>query len=501
MTDPAHTSDEVVEPAAFPSRLVVVSNRLPVRLVQRDGQWQVRPGSGGLVTALEPVLARHQGSWIGWVGVAEGPENQGVDWHALLAEAARESSYDLGAVPLEPEEVELYYEGFANAIVWPLFHDRVGDCDFDRRYWSAYLDVNRKFMHAVLDRTGADDLIWVHDYHLFHLGCLLRVHRPRQPMGFFLHIPFPPPDLFVRIPWWEELLTALLAYDRVAVQTRRDLRNLRMCLQRLLPDTQVRGRAGGVQVVRGDRSVLLEYHPIGIDSEGWVQASRSPRVEEKTRELLRGLGGAAMILGVDRLDYTKGLLERLDAYELLLERHPELHARTALVQLVVPSREGVARYQTLKSELERKVGAINGRFGTPAWTPVRYLYRGVSRESLMALYRAARVCIVTSLKDGMNLVAKEFCACQRDEPGALVLSRFAGAASQLKVGALLVNPHDVSSTAKTLARALEMPLPERARRMRLMQDTVEQHDVHWWVRRCLAGLQRDAGTTAIPAAK
>ena len=499
MTDPAPTIDEIPETGTAPSRLVVVSNRLPVRVVREGGAWQARPGSGGLVTALEPVLARRAGRWIGWVGVPEGPDTQNVDWDALLADT--DAGFEMGAVPLEPDEVEHYYEGFANAIIWPLFHDRVSDCDFDRRYWSAYVDVNRKFARAVLERTSPDDLVWVHDYHLFHLGRLLRDARPDQPLGFFLHIPFPPPDLFVRLPWWEGLLTALLSYDRVAVQTRRDLRNLRLCLQRLLPETVVHSDDGGMQVVSGDRTVLLEYHPIGIDAATWTEGARSPRVETEARELEQGLAGAAMILGVDRLDYTKGLLERLDAYELLLERRPDLHRRVALVQLVVPSREGVARYQTLKSELERKVGAIDGRFGTPDWTPVRYLYRGVRREKLMALYRVARACFVTSLKDGMNLVAKEFCACQVDEPGALVLSRFAGAASQLKGGALLVNPHDVSGTAKTLARALEMPLVERARRMRLMQRTIAEHDVHWWVERCLAGLSREEGRAAVPAAK
>lgn len=500
MTDPARSPGELAEEAA-PPRLVVVSNRLPVRVVRQGDAWRARPGSGGLVTALEPVLARRSGRWIGWVGVAEGPDTRDVDWDALLAEASRDAGFDLDAVPLEADEVEFYYEGFANAIIWPLFHDRVGDCDFDRRYWSAYLDVNRKFARAVLDRTTPDDRLWIHDYHLFHLGRLVREHRPDQPMGFFLHIPFPAPDLFVRLPWWEALLTTLLSYDRVAVQTPRDLRNLRGCLQRLLPGTVVHEGPGGLRVVSGDRTVLLEDHPIGIDAATWTAGARSPRVEAEARELEQGLLGAAMILGVDRLDYTKGLLERLDAYELLLERRPDLHRRTALVQLVVPSREGVASYQALRSELERKVGAINGRFGTPDWTPVRYLYRGVGRETLMALYRVARVCFITSLKDGMNLVAKEFCACQIDEPGALVLSRFAGAASQLKSGALLVNPHDVSGTAKTLARALEMPLAERARRMRLMQRTIAAHDVHWWVERCLAGLRRTAGQTAAPAAK
>lgn len=498
MSDPVGTSKAPAR-GVVRSRLVVVSNRLPVSLHKEGERWRPHAGSGGLVTALKPVLSRQHGTWLGWPGVADGPETEGVDWNEVLSEAREDAGFELGAVSLDAEDVALYYEGFSNGIIWPLFHDRVGDCDFDRRYWRSYLQVNRKFADAVLKRTTPDDLVWVHDYHLFHLGELLRERRADQPLGFFLHIPFPPPDIFVRLPWWEELLHALLAYDRVAVQTTRDLRNLQICLKRLMPDAEVHTEDGRVEVSAGSRTVRLEAHPIGIDGRSWTKAAKSEEVARESAKLEQGLRGAAMVLGVDRLDYTKGLLERLDAFELLLERKPELHRRVALVQLVVPSREGVARYQTLKSDLERKVGAMNGRFGTPDWTPVRYLYRSLPRDEVMALYRTARVCFVTSLKDGMNLVAKEFCACQVAEPGALVLSRFAGAASQLKCGALLVNPHDISGTSNTLARALEMPLPERARRMKLMQDNVREQDVHWWVARCLDGMRRDAGQTVTAA--
>lgn len=479
--------------------LIVVSNRLPTRMQQAGDGWQALPCSGGLVTALKPVLTRLRGTWLGWPGVAEGPDTEGLDWDVLLARS--DAGFTLGAVPLQADEVELYYEGFANEIVWPLFHDRVGDCDFDRRYWRAYLDVNRRFADRVIAWSRPHDLVWVHDYHLFHVGERVREARPGQRMGFFLHIPFPPPDIFVRLPWWESVLTALLAYDRLGVQTQRDLRNLHHCFKRLLPDAEVLADEDQVRVVHEGRSVVVEAHPIGIDARAWAEKARSDAVVDAAAALRLRLRDTAVILGVDRLDYTKGLLERLDAYDLLLEREPALRRHAALVQVVVPSREGVASYQALKADLEQKISAINGRFGTPEWTPVRYLYRSVPPDELVALYRIARVCFVTSLKDGMNLVAKEYVACQVDEPGALVLSRFAGASAQLGGGALLVNPHDISGTAQALGRALTLPERERARRMHQMQKVVRVHDVHHWVERCLAGLRGVPVRTAIPAAK
>ena len=461
-------------------RLLVVSNRLPIVLDKKDdGGWTLKPGSGGLVSALAPVLSHRGGLWIGWPGL---PLERGGSWENVLAEGYRERGYHLVPVLLSEEEVKGFYDGFSNGILWPLFHDLLGRCDFNPSFWYSYLKVNRKFAQSVLANSAPDDFIWVQDYQLIHVAQALREQtEERRRMGFFLHIPFPPLDIFVKLPWREQILNAFLAYDLLGFQTARDSRNFLTCLRHLAPEITLLDDEPLAQAQIGHRTVHVGTFPIGIDAASYETFARSDEAVRRMADLRRRLGPAEIIVGVDRLDYTKGLPERLEAFRNALQRYPEMREKVILFQIVVPSREGVPEYQALKAHIERLVGEINGELSTAGWVPVQYQYKSLARRDLVALYRMARAAFVTSIKDGMNLVAKEFCACQIDGCGVLILSEFAGAAAQLQRGALLVNPHDIEGMADALWHAFTMDKEERLRRMEGMNRIVHEQDIFWWV--------------------
>jgi alpha,alpha-trehalose-phosphate synthase [UDP-forming] len=430
------------------------------------------------VSALAPVLSHRGGRWIGWPGMAL---EKGGAWNEVLAEGYRERGYELVPVLLAEEEVKGFYEGFSNAILWPLFHDLVGRCDFEPAFWYSYLEVNRKFADCVLEHSDNDDFVWVQDYQLIHVAQFVREKAEDRRVGFFLHIPFPPYDIFLKLPWRGQILAAMLDYDLIGFQTQRDTRNFLTCVEHLLPGLEIRD-GNPISEVRSDsRVVRVGAFPIGIDYKSFEETARSEEVETRIQDLHRKIGSYELIVGIDRLDYTKGLPERLEAFRSAIERYPEMRERVVFFQIVVPSREGVPEYQTLKGHIERLVGEINGEYSTAGWVPVQYHYKSLPRRDLVSLYRMARICFVTSLKDGMNLVAKEFCACQIDGGGVLVLSEFAGAASQLQEGALLVNPHDIEGMADALLEAFTMEEDERRHRMRSMQQVLRQQDIFWWV--------------------
>lgn len=459
-------------------RLFVVANRLPVVLEKKNGSWSLKPGAGGLASALAPVLAHHGGVWIGWPGL---PLERGGAWEPVLAEGFQERGYDLVPMLLSKEEVKGFYEGFANTILWPLFHDLLGQCNFDPSFWYTYLEVNEKFAECVLQKSGEDDFIWVHDYQLVYVGEFIRRRRERSRVGFFLHTPFPPLDILLRLPWRGQILKALLAYDLVGFQTPRDTRNFLTCLTNLVPEAEIDDSGPVAEVRLGSRTVKVGSFPISIDFRWYDEYARSEEVIQRVAELRELMGPARLILGVDRLDYTKGLPERLEAFRNTLQRHRELRKQVILFQVVVPSRESVPENQALKAHIEQLVGEINGEFSSMGWVPVHYHYRSLTRRDLASLYRMARICFITSIKDGMNLVAKEFCACQVDACGSLVLSEFAGAAAQLQEGALLVNPHDIEGMADALKAAFDMIEDERRRRMEGMREIVREQDIFWWV--------------------
>ncbi|MDH4093699.1 MAG: trehalose-6-phosphate synthase [Betaproteobacteria bacterium] len=460
-------------------RLIVVSNRLPFTFRQdAGGRWCAEPGGGGLVTALLPVLRNRGGMWIGWTGAAG---DSGALSEAL-ASAGAGAGYRLEGVALTAEEMEKFYLGFSNEIIWPLFHDLQSLCNFDPAYWRTYCDVNAKYADAVLAHAKPADFIWVHDYHLMNVAAELRRRGVHSRLGFFLHIPFPSPDLFMKLPWRLSLLQALLEYDLVGFQTADDRRNFVQCARLLVKDAQFEGR-GHVLVARlGRREVRIGAFPISIDYAAFQRRAGTPEVTEMAAELHRRLPERKLILGIDRLDYTKGIPLRLKAFENLLERSPDLRERVSFIQVVVPSREDIPEYHRLRTEIEQLVGHINGRFARPGgWVPIWYEYRSLSRLELLAYYRAADIGLITPLKDGMNLVAKEYCTCSIEEDCVLILSEFAGAAAQLYRGALLVNPYDIEGVADAIRRAYAMEPAERHARMRRMRNSIREHDVFWWV--------------------
>jgi trehalose 6-phosphate synthase len=485
---------ELRERSARAERFLIVSDRLPIVLARGDagGGWRAAPASGALISALAPVLRERRGVWIGWPGVAT-EKMDGL--RQVLAGAIQEGGYPLRPVPLTENEERGCHAGFSGEVIWPLFHDCPLECNFDPAYWRAYRRVNRKFAKAaakVLAGPGGGGagagFLWVHNHLLMNVGAELRRLGVQSRTAFFLHLPFPGPDMFVKLPWRDRILQGLLAYDQVGVQTPRDLVNFLDCVRLLAPGAELSpctGGNGGLWSVRGQTEagpfdLRAGAFPIGIDERDFAARAARPGVLERSASLSASLRGRKMILGVDRLDRSKGIPEKLRAFAEALERQPDLHEKVVLVQIVVPSREDLPRHVALRAEIERLVGEINGRFGRLGWTPIHYAHRALEPDELLAYYRAADVLLITPLKEGMNLVAKEYCAADLDERGALVLSEFAGAASQLADGALLVNPHDARATARTLVRALRMPAEERADRMRRLRRRVRQEDVSWW---------------------
>ena len=478
-------------------RLIVVSNRLPFSFRRDDaGSWRADPASGGLVTALMPVLRHRGGMWIGWTGASG--EDAGLA--PALDLAGQGAGFTLRSVPLSVEEVHDFYLGFSNEIIWPLFHDLQSLCNFEPAYWRAYCDVNRRFAEVVAGNAEPGDFIWVHDYHLMNVAGELRRAGVRSRVGFFLHIPFPSPDLFLKLPWRREVLQSLLEFDLIGFQTQRDRRNFVQCVRALVKDAGIEGRGQVLLVSALGRVVRVGSFPISIDYNTFMRRAAASDVAERARELHRLLPNRRLILGVDRLDYTKGIPLRLKAFQSLLSRFPELRERVSYIQVVVPSREDIPRYQELKTEIEQLVSKINGSFVHPGgWVPVWYVYRSLSRLDLLAYYRAADIALVTPLRDGMNLVAKEYCACSIEEDCALILSEFAGAAAQLGRSALLVNPYDIEGVADAIHRAYHMGKSERQARMRRMRRAIREYDVFWWVDSFLrAAITKDLGAFPQP---
>jgi alpha,alpha-trehalose-phosphate synthase [UDP-forming] len=459
-------------------RTIFVSNRLPIVIDQDENVWSIHRGAGGLVTALDPVLKRWGGAWIGWPGTAD-IEPEKLD--ALLATYAKREGFRVAAVPLTDKEYKHFYEGFCNQIIWPLFHDLQSFCNFQPDYWASSNEVEKTFAEVVRRHAQADDLIWVHDYHLMGLGKLLVDSGVSNKIAFFLHIPFPPPDIFCKLPWRKDVLTALLHYEVIGLQTQRDLKNFSDCVNQLLPEVEQRLTPRRLHMNWEGRASVAGVFPIGIDYEEFAGAAATAGVTQKAKELRHEFPGRQIILGVDRLDYTKGIPYRLRSFERALECYPELHNKVTLFQVVVPSRESVPQYQELKGEIEQRVARINGKFTQPGWVPIHHVFRHVDREELLAWYRVGDVALVTSLKDGMNLVAKEFCACQIDGNGVLVLSEFAGASEQLGRWAVLVNPYDIDGVAEAIKCAVLMTPAQRRPAMEKLRANIREQNVYWWI--------------------
>lgn len=466
------------------SSFVVVANRLPVDEVSTPagGAWRRSPG--GLVTALHPVLAAEQGTWVGWAG-APGPAPEPFDIEGI----------HLHPVPLTDTDLERYYEGTSNSTIWPLYHDAVETPVFRRSWRDAYRSVNARFADAAAQVAAEGAFVWVQDYQLQLVPAMLRERRPDVKIGFFLHIPFPPIELFMQMPMRSEIMWGLLGADLVGFQQRLAVQNFVRLAKHLLGL-----RYEGTTVEVEGRQVKAGAFPISIDVAEMAAMAANPVIQARAAQIRAELGEPkTVILGVDRLDYTKGIERRMKAFRELLAEGRLSVPETVMVQVATPSRERVEHYQALRVKVEREVGRINGEFGRVGVPAVHYLHQSYSRSELAALYCAADVMMVTPLRDGMNLVAKEYVAARTDERGALVLSEFAGAATELRQ-AFLCNPHDPDGIKDALIRALRADEVDAARRMRLMQRHLRAHDVQHWAQSFLSALGAgQPGTPGEPA--
>ena len=463
---------------------IVVSNRLPVDRVPQAGEgddgWRRSPG--GLVTALAPVMEKTDGAWVGWPGA---PDEE--------IEAFSHDNMRLIPVALSNSEVELYYEGFSNATLWPLYHDVIAPPEFHRAWWDAYRSINQRFAEAAANSAAQGATVWVQDYQLQLVPRYLRQSRPDLRIGFFNHIPFPPPEIFAQLPWRRSIIDGLLGADLIGFQRPNDAANFLRSARRFL-GASVKQKQVHVRGPNGEISHIAraEAFPISIDVDRLQELARRPDVIERAKQIRRDMGNPkTILLGVDRLDYTKGITHRLKAYGELLMDGKLAMEEAALIQVASPSRERVESYRLLREDVEGMVGRINGTFDTIQSTAVRYLHHNYPVEEMVALYLAADVMLVTALRDGMNLVAKEYIAARVDNTGALVLSEFTGAADQLRQ-ALLVNPHDIDGLKATIMDAVNMSPAQASRRMRAMRRQIVDHDVERWSQDFLTALDEKA---------
>lgn len=452
--------------------LVLLANRAPIRPTP-DG-W--RPALGGLATALLPVLETRGGAWIAM---------RGPDETAPLDQAYPEADpcFTVRRVPLSAEAYEGYYNGMANRVLWPISHYLVDHTEPDRAFWRVYEDVNHRFAEAALDASGDEARFWVQDYHLMLVPALIRQARPGATIGHFWHVPWPAPEVFRILPSARALLRGMLGADLIGFHTEGYAENFRESARDLLG-----AEIAGTTIRWDGRTIRAEAFPIGIDVERFEAMGASEGTAREAAALRHGIGTEYLVASVDRLDYTKGLLLRLDAIAEFLRRYPEWHGRVAFVQIATPSRTGIASYDQLKRDVDETIGRINGAFSEGSWEPIRYRYRAYDQSELASLYRAADVALITPLRDGMNLVAHEFAAVsQPDHPGVLVLSELTGAADYLD-GALTVNPYDTERLPEQLLAALVLDREERAQRLERMKEAVRRLDVHAWADRFLAAL-------------
>lgn len=459
--------------------MVIVSNRLPVVIEGKQDEMTVKPGSGGLVTALAPILRNRGGVWIGWSG-NENVEDE-VRVKDLLKKSSNKVGFSLNSVSLSKEDVELFYHGFSNEIIWPLFHDLQSLCNFNPNYWNGYQKVNRIFAEEVSKTAGPQDFIWIHDYQLLLVGSELRKLDVNQSLGYFLHIPFPCLDMFLKLPWRFQILNALLEYDCIGFQTVRDQKNFINCLRHLHSHLVIKNEGGLHICYTATRAVRIGTFPISIDFDEFSDYASTQEVSDRAWHIHEKYPNQTLVFSLDRLDYSKGIPYRLEGIRSLLKNNPEIHGKVVFMQVVVPSRVQIPKYQALKEEIDKLVSEINSEFTTDAWIPISYMFRSLDRIELLSYYRTSEVLLVNSLKDGMNLVAKEYVASNIENSGLVVLSEFAGAAAQFQDAALLVNPYDIEGIAMALNTAINMPRDQRIKRMRKMRRNVRKYNIFWWL--------------------
>jgi trehalose 6-phosphate synthase/phosphatase len=451
-------------------KTIIISNRLPVKISESNGQFELRQSEGGLATGLGSIYRQGDNIWIGWPGIEVYSEDQENTIKNQLSEI------NLSPVFLTQEEINLYYEGFSNETLWPIFHYHPTYAKYEQSYWDSYKEVNYKFKEAVLQIAEPDDIIWIHDYQLLLLPGLIRAEFPDITIGFFQHIPFPSSELFRLIPWRAEILENMLGADLLGFHTFDDARHFRSAVTRILPI-----QSSSNVVTYNDRQVVIESFPMGIDDKKFELLTQDEKVIQNRQELRESFDGYKIVLSIDRLDYSKGILQRLQAFDLLLQLHPEHLEQVILYMIIVPSRDTVANYRELKDEIDKLVGNINARYRTLNWIPVHYYYRSFPIDVLSALYSIADVCLVTPMRDGMNLVSKEYVASRTNNDGVLILSEMAGSAKEL-VDALIVNPNNIGEIYEAIIQAINMKPEEQKRRMKLLRHVVSKFNIRHWVK-------------------
>ena len=474
--------------------LIVASNRLPFRRKKaRKNGFIWEKSAGGLITAMEPILTDVKGTWLGWDGhTASIPGDEAPELIDVKEIASAENSgnkdgrsYYIGCVPLDSREYDEYYNRLSNGALWGLFHYFFEKSYIDQSCWKTYLKVNERFA-SYIDKTAAEeDIIWIHDFHLFMTPYFLRRMRPDQEIHFFLHTPFPHIDIFSILPWQDQILESLLSCDTVGFHHRQYLENFKGAVKTYLKEER---KAGGNTNI-SDLNSRFYYNPISIDFKLLDITSRKPEVIQRKNEIIKQTGCPKLILGVDRIDYSKGIKERLLGLEMLLDKRPELKESFFYYQLVIPSRELVGSYKILKKQIDEIIGRLNGKFAAGLWAPVYYRYGTVPFEELVALYSAADIALVTPLRDGMNLVCKEYVASRSDGDGVLILSKFTGAIAEIK-NCLAVNPYSIEGVSDAIYEALTMPEKERRKRMKRMRTNIEKNNILNWLHKCVEHFEK-----------
>ena len=459
------------------AKTIIVSNRLPVKIIHEDESFYYVPSEGGLATGLSSIYKEGNNLWVGWPGQNIKKEEEKQKITKDLKEE------NMIPVFLSKKLIEKFYEGFSNDTIWPVFHYFLQYANFDRSFFDAYVEANKIFCKAVLGVAEDGDTIWIHDYQLLLLPQMVRKKLPNVGIGFFQHIPFPSYEVFRMMPWRKKILRGMLGADLIGFHTYDDMRHFLSSVSRLVGIPNSRGR-----IEAGNRIIEVDSFPMGIDYNKYAITAASPKTIDQEIKFRSALGNQKLIISIDRLDYSKGLPKRLEAFELFLKKYPEFHEKVSIIMIVVPSRDNVGQYKELKEEVDLLVGRINGDFGKLIWTPIHYFYRSFVPESLSAFYRMAHVALVTPMRDGMNLVAKEFIASKLDKTGVLILSEMAGASKELS-DAILVNPNDTDQMVDAIYTALNMPEEEQILRISIMQETLKRYNIHHWVNMFMDRLQ------------
>ncbi|AZO94285.1 trehalose-6-phosphate synthase [Halocella sp. SP3-1] len=450
------------------NRLILVSNGEPYAHEKKNGKIKCIKLAGGLTTGLDPLMQEEKGVWVAW-GRGQA-DFEVVDENSKVIVPDKDG-YELKRIKLSKKDIAGFYHGFSNEILWPICHSFIEKANFKREYWDVYERINQRYAEAALEEANADDYIWIHDYHLALVPELIRQKNKKTRLAFFWHIPWPAWESFRTIPWRNILIRQILASDFIAFHTQSYVKNFLNCAQKI-----------GAKIDRKKNTIKFNGHqtkvtaiPLGVDYQSF--AVKSKDMDQKVKKIKELYSAEKLIFGVDRLDYTKGILERLQAVDHLFEKHPEYIKKVTLVQRVSPSRTGVEEYQDMREEINRTIGDINGRYQRDGWTPIKYFHQFMEQDDLLPYYNAADVALITPLIDGMNLVAKEYVAASNN--GMLILSEFAGAAEAMK-DALQVNPYDVEGVTETIHQALEMPEWEKTERMHRLKEKVRKYDLNWW---------------------